>query len=442
MFAAAAAALSGTAFGQTAAGIVSTSQPAAGVAVATPTAGLGVSAASKAVEFRLPVRQGELSLVALAAVFGPEVGLLPAPPATATAPAGPHPSTINLSGDRGPTFVRHLSATLGPGCEGSLNAAGDALDLRVDRKALWTDDLARRRLARLVATGRADRAPDVADRGFGLTLPKTVDPARPLVVLVHGLASDNGIWGSMADQLTADGQQVAYFRYSDVDAISAAGDLLADCLADLRLASPAMPVRVVAHSMGGLVARHYLEGATFHGGVDRLVMLGTPNHGSDCSNYRWMLELYQHYCEGKGDASWSLRQVASECNGAAGRDLKPGSAFLAALNGGQRRSGVKYTVVAGNRNAFRNHTAGWVENTGEVFPNATVNWVGVRHVRWALSERAKSMRTVDSSSDGVVPLDSAKLEGVDDFVVVNADHVALACGHPPAAWDVVRARLK
>ena len=134
--------------------------------------------------------------------------------------------------------------------------------------------------------------------------------------------------------------------------------------------------------------------------------------------------------------------MAKDCNGEAGRDLQPGSAFLAALNARPRRADVRYTVVAGNRNAFRNHTAGWLDGTGEVFPDATVNWVGVRHVRWALSERAKSMRSVDSSSDGVVPLESAKLEGVADFVVVNADHVALACGHPPAAWEVVRARLK
>jgi hypothetical protein len=434
LFAAAALAVAGPAFAR-AAEAPATRPGSASVAATSP-------AADPWREHRIPLRDGLLSVTALSDALGmSDAAGVAAGPSAATAQA-PSPARLDLTGDRGPTFVRHLRATLGPGCEASLDATVGVLTLRIDRRTLWADDVARRRIGRLLATGRADRPAAVDAAGYGLTLPAKMDPARPLVLLVHGLASDNGIWGSMADQLAADGHQVAFFRYSDTDPIAAAGDLLADCVADLRLRRPETAVRLLAHSMGGLVSRHFVEGPAYHGGVDRLVMLGTPNHGSACANWRWALELYQHYAEGKPDPNWSLRQVAKDCNGAAGRDLQPGSEFITALNARPRRAGVQYTVVAGNRNAFRNHTAGWIDGTGEVFPDRTVNWVGVRHVRWALSERSKSMRAVDSSSDGVVPLESARLEGVADFVVVHADHVALACGHPPAAWDVVRARLK
>jgi hypothetical protein len=44
-----------------------------------------------------------------------------------------------------------------------------------------------------------------------------------------------------------------------------------------------------------------------------------------------------------------------------------------------------------------------------------------------------------------VSVKNCKLRGVDDFVVVAADHVSLyypTNGQPPAAWDTIRDRLK
>jgi pimeloyl-ACP methyl ester carboxylesterase len=39
-------------------------------------------------------------------------------------------------------------------------------------------------------------------------------------------------------------------------------------------------VDIVAHSMGGLVARSYIQSDAYRGDVDEFIMLGTPNHGS------------------------------------------------------------------------------------------------------------------------------------------------------------------
>lgn len=46
-------------------------------------------------------------------------------------------------------------------------------------------------------------------------------------------------------------------------------------------------VHVVAHSMGGLVARAYVEGRSYGDDVDRLALVGTPNHGALMAYYLW-----------------------------------------------------------------------------------------------------------------------------------------------------------
>jgi hypothetical protein len=55
------------------------------------------------------------------------------------------------------------------------------------------------------------------------------------------------------------------------------------------------------------------------------------------------------------------------------------------------------------------------------------------------------MRHKTGKSDGPVSVSSTTLAGVDDFVVLPADHAALyypVDGNKPAAWEVIRDRLK
>lgn len=91
----------------------------------------------------------------------------------------------------------------------------------------------------------------------------------------------------MVKLLQQEGYQVGSFAYPDDGPIAESGMLLADGLADWRMQYPAAkPVSIIAHSMGGLVARHYVEGVGYRGGVERLIMLGTPNHGSTWTGWR------------------------------------------------------------------------------------------------------------------------------------------------------------
>jgi hypothetical protein len=129
--------------------------------------------------------------------------------------------------------------------------------------------------------------------------------------------------------------------------------------------------------------------------------------------------------------------------GEAGGDLKPRSKFLKALNARGRRDGVKYTIIAGNQHPARRVTANCLDRTADWIPNRVSNWWGFRQTKDKLEDTAGRMRQ-RGDSDGPVSVKSCRLTGVDDFVVVAADHVSLYYpinGNPPAAWDTIRDRL-
>src|SRR5688572_12141795 len=92
------------------------------------------------VEHRLPVMHGRLAAQKLLETVGAGIGL----PKPVTLPSQP----IDLTGDRGATFCRHLSATLGPACQATIDATG--LTIRLDRKAVPTDAITLARAARLL----------------------------------------------------------------------------------------------------------------------------------------------------------------------------------------------------------------------------------------------------------------------------------------------------
>lgn len=117
-------------------------------------------------------------------------------------------------------------------------------------------------------------------------------PSRKLLVLVHGLCLNDLQWGRQGhdhgEALARDlGYTPLYLHYNTGLHISTNGRAFAE-LMDALVAQ--WPVRlqgltIVAHSMGGLVARsacHY-GAAAGHGWLrplQRLVFLGTPHHGS------------------------------------------------------------------------------------------------------------------------------------------------------------------
>jgi pimeloyl-ACP methyl ester carboxylesterase len=213
---------------------------------------------------------------------------------------------------------------------------------------------------------------------------------------------------------------------------------------DLRRAWPQARVHLVAHSMGGLVCRAYVEGDDYAGGVDRLILIGTPNAGTGWSRARMLLEMQEHYTLWRHDPDWKASWMITDGLGEAGRDLRPGSTFLKALNARPRREGVRYTIIAGSQSPVARVAANCLSNTANSIGGPAARWAGLRQVKRGLGAAAESLRDRVTGGDGPVAVASTRLAGVDDFVLLQADHATLYFGNgrnPPAAWDTVRDRL-
>src|SRR4051812_24534989 len=166
--------------------------------------------------------------------------------------------TIDMSGLEGTAFIHALNTALAGG--GSVHVEPDALVLSLDASKLPHDIRAAKHDLEVFTATVAPQATARQRRFYGLLMPQKVDANRPMVVLVHGLDCDRTNWFPMADLLIGQGYQVAYFTYPSDGPLADSGAMLAKEMTALHEEFPTMTLDIVAHSMGGLVARDYVEG--------------------------------------------------------------------------------------------------------------------------------------------------------------------------------------
>ena len=108
------------------------------------------------------------------------------------------------------------------------------------------------------------------------------DP-RPPVVLLHGYAQHPANFTWLARRLRRDGWRHLYLvAHTPVGGdIERSAHRLGEALDRLRRATGAPRVDIVAHSMGGLVARACIRARGQASGVGRLITLGTPHQGTE-----------------------------------------------------------------------------------------------------------------------------------------------------------------
>jgi pimeloyl-ACP methyl ester carboxylesterase len=168
--------------------------------------------------------------------------------------------------------------------------------------------------------------------------------ARP-VVLVHGLASNAATWAEytkMDGYLAAiglrgfavgDGQAEGAMITGDpsqplkqTKTIAQNAEELARYIAGVKRATGAQTVDLVAHSMGGLISRYYIDRLMGNRDVAQLIMLGSPHGGTNCASLPASLGFYLP----------------------ATLELRP--AYLAEVFNRQitRRHGVPFHLLAGN----------------------------------------------------------------------------------------------
>lgn len=137
-------------------------------------------------------------------------------------------------------------------------------------------------------------------------------------------------------RLTTSGRIVYYAQWTTSRLTSfrdAAADCLARQIAQARLDDRDGKITLVAHSMGGLVARTYLETSRYRWDVDRLVTLGTPHAGVDPEI---IYRLLPH--------SWFACNNFQPIDGACELTTTRARAFNAHYS---QREGVRYEFIGG-----------------------------------------------------------------------------------------------
>lgn len=394
---------------------------------------LPAAAAAETHEHRIPLKRGILQIHDLNAALCDELHL----------PNCPDRGKVDLNSPVGSDFLVAVNACLWSGCSLELKDASSAI-LRIEPGDTPSKLEAIRRLSRVYTAEKEPHTTAAQARNWGLLLPGHIDPARPLIVLIHGLDADRSDCVPIGQLLQAAGQQVAYFSYPGDQPIGDSAASFGSALARLRAAYPQLTLDIVAHSMGGLVARQYVEGPEYAGGVDRMILVAPPNHGSSWARLQTILSLEENLQLRHDDSNWHWTWLVTEGLGEAGGDLLPGSDFLHQLNSRPRRAGVRYTIIAGNHSGVDRAEGNCVHRIANWIPQPSRNWWGVRNCFRSLERRAQRLHERNTDSDGPVALSSTKLSGVSDYVVLPADHISLYLpvdGNPPAAWNAIRDRL-
>jgi pimeloyl-ACP methyl ester carboxylesterase len=264
---------------------------------------------------------------------------------------------------------------------------------------------------------------------LGLHVPKDFDSAKRTIVLTHGLEGGSTSLRPMQLAFERSGVQVVIYDFPNDGPIAWSGDRLSKELIDLATRYPSLRLVVVAHSMGGLVARYALETPGKNPGcVADLFLLGTPNQGSRLSGAQPWLEFLLDVLP----RPLRLADALTDGLGEAADDLLPGSRFLTALNARERTAGVRYHSIIGRKSFVSDQQRVSIEKELK----------GILEQRGVPAEKQRGILDLvnaeelqDGHGDGAVTVANTRLMGVRDEKVFDLNHVQLLIPLGPPGTD-------
>ncbi len=316
-----------------------------------------------------------------------------------------------------------LSETLGP--DATLEVGPRELIIRLaprlldaDHRADWEQRI--RNLSR-----RASKEVERRSRyGFhALASFRPNDPRRPTVCLIHGLNSTSSVFKHMVEPLETAGYGIVVYDFPynrDLDETSAA--FARDWAEFRRKWSETRPWSVVAHSMGSLLARYYVEDehGRFAADITSLILIAPPNQGSGLSRAQTVLQTVQSVQALNGSKRTDPLALLGDGLGLAADDMTPGSAYLNTLNSHPRRNGVRYHILAGDVGYLSVETRRQIDARSS--GKGLLGGIG-RIVASGVSSQLDEI--TDGLGDGCVAVASTRLGGVDAPLVLHANHLEL-----------------
>lgn len=260
-------------------------------------------------------------------------------------------------------------------------------------------------------------------------------PVR-LVVILAGLHTNRSTALQFAEQIIsqsphAESKAYAVFEYPNDGPIMESATVFREYLRELYRKSPTTHVTIVAHSMGGLIARYALEEVRPEPrqdcGVDRLVMIFPPNRGSLLAQYADVLELpdlLDRLSSNASPLSSIMDSLVHDGVGEACDDLIPGSTLLQTLNGNSIPKIVRYSIAVG--------TAGPISPTQRLLAGFALGSLRSQYrtdsaeIEWLIDQGEELLRCdelTQGCGDGAVAVHSARLPGVRDVAEFPLHHI-------------------
>jgi pimeloyl-ACP methyl ester carboxylesterase len=245
------------------------------------------------------------------------------------------------------------------------------------------------------------------------------------VILVHGLDDPGKVWMNLAPVLLKEGFSVWIMTYPNDQPITESAQFFLKHLKSHN-ASGTGSISIVAHSMGGLVAREMLTDPSLSyaertdkgelPAIEQLIMVGTPNHGSGLAQFRIFTEFRDQLRNlFKGNYHWL--QGIIDGAGEAGIDLIPGSKFLVSLNSRPHPRNVSMLVIAGLMSPGQKY------KIEELAHNLEAKLPG--DTRVAAKQMENVLLSVSKQvGDGLVSVNSARLSGV-PLKIVQGTHLSM-----------------
>ena len=275
-----------------------------------------------------------------------------------------------------------------------------------------------------------------------------IDPREFDVILIHGLDEPGRIWRELTPALLEHGFNVWNMTYPNDQPVAESALFFFNEMKRFR-ATGRKTVSVVAHSMGGLVTREMLTNPELAYSksvlkkevpeVAQLIMVGTPNGGSELARFRMFVEFRDQLVNLFSDDYHLLRGILDGA-GEAGIDLIPGSPFLEELNSRPNPSETDMLVIAGIMSAWKPEDIDtFINNIQKQLPDKTQDTTN------NLGEALKDM--TNGMGDGLVSLESARIEGV-PIETVQGTHltmirnIRMSSKRTPPAIPIIIKKLK
>ncbi len=274
---------------------------------------------------------------------------------------------------------------------------------------------------------------------FGLELDADWQKApvdKGLVVLVHGYQSRPERHDSILKEVRAAGIPCGVLRYPNDQPLDKSAALLAKELRRVAAAQSPRPVTILALSMGGLIARAAIEDPSLDpGNVRRLIMVGTPNHGSQIAQFAMGADLFEFLIRSpQGSLTKRLYASVEDGLGEAAGDLRPGSEFLVGLNARKRNPKVRYSLFLGTGGPLDEETLKrWRARMSQQGKGRGLVRFITREVERSLEDLNEVIR---GKGDGVVAVERGRLEGVEETVVLAFAHGKMMDGVTEASREL------